>query len=118
MTFSKERVYYLVNPRGEGSIKVRVKFEAGAQSEYLDASHMRGVYAASLGSKGVGDVISKEIIEERLYEMSENLKLLEEIRKYPLSKFKNDPFKFKTAERRLHIAIECVFDIGITSSPQ
>jgi len=94
------------------SDETRIRFEAQLQAEYLDTSHTRRIYAASLGSEGVDDMISREIVEERLYEMNENLKLLQEVKKYPLSDFKSDPFKFKTAERCLHIAIECVLDIG------
>jgi uncharacterized protein YutE (UPF0331/DUF86 family)/predicted nucleotidyltransferase len=94
------------------SDEARIRFEAQSQAEYLDTSYMRMTYAASLGPRGVVNTVSREIVEERLYEMNENLKLLGEVKKYPLSDFKSDPFKFKTAERCLHIAVECVLDIG------
>jgi uncharacterized protein YutE (UPF0331/DUF86 family) len=44
--------------------------------------------------------------------LREYLGILESIRKYDVDRFVQDPFIHGTAERNLHLTIECLLDIG------
>ena len=57
-------------------------------------------------------MVKKELVAARLEKIREYLKTLNIIQKYDLQKFKNDTFIHATAERYLHLSIECLLDIG------
>lgn len=57
-------------------------------------------------------MINPEIINTRLEEIEENLKLLEELKSIPKNKFCSDPRLFKLAERCLEINIQALLDIA------
>ena len=57
-------------------------------------------------------MIEKEIIESRLHKLSYYLRILNDLRKIKAEKFINDPKIYGSAERFLHLAIECTLDIG------
>jgi uncharacterized protein YutE (UPF0331/DUF86 family) len=57
-------------------------------------------------------MVKKDIIAARLEKLREYLHTLRAVRKYDLDRFKKDPFIHGTAERYLHLAIECLLDIG------
>ena len=57
-------------------------------------------------------MVKKEVIAARLEKLREYLKTLKTVQKYDLRKFKRDPFIHGTAERYLHLSIECILDIG------
>lgn len=48
----------------------------------------------------------------RLERLREYLKILNAIQEYDVTVFVKDPFIHGTAERNLHLAIECLLDIG------
>ena len=55
-------------------------------------------------------MVKKELVAARLEKIREYLKTLNIIQKYDLQKFKNDTFIHATAERYLHLSIECLLD--------
>ncbi|MCX5810488.1 MAG: DUF86 domain-containing protein [Proteobacteria bacterium] len=57
-------------------------------------------------------MVKKELVAAKLEKIREYLKTLNIIQKYDLQKFKNDTFIHATAERYLHLSIECLLDIG------
>ena len=57
-------------------------------------------------------MVKKELVAARLEKIREYLKTLNIIQKHDLQKFKNDTFIHATAERYLHLSIECLLDIG------
>jgi uncharacterized protein YutE (UPF0331/DUF86 family) len=52
------------------------------------------------------------MLTARLERLRGYLKILESVQKYDCNRFIEDPFIHGTAERNLHLAIECVLDIG------
>jgi len=56
-------------------------------------------------------MVNKEIINERLREIEENLKILEELKAIDENKFCSDPKIFKLAERCLELSIQALLDI-------
>jgi len=56
-------------------------------------------------------MVNKEIINERLREIEENLEILEEIKTTDKDKFCSDPKIFKLAERCLELSIQALLDI-------
>lgn len=54
----------------------------------------------------------KNVVVERLKRLQEYLRTLREVQKFNIQRFKDDPFIHGTAERNLHLAIECLLDIG------
>ncbi len=57
-------------------------------------------------------MVKKEVIAARLDKLRGYLKILKAVQRYDLEKFKTDPFIHGTAERYLHLSIECILDIG------
>lgn len=57
-------------------------------------------------------MVKKELIAARLERLREYIKILKSIQKQDLRTFKKDPFVHGTAERYLHLSIECLLDIG------
>ena len=57
-------------------------------------------------------MVRKELVAARLEKIREYLKTLNTIQKYDLQKFKSDTFIHATAERYLHLSIECLLDMG------
>lgn len=57
-------------------------------------------------------MVSKSVVAARLEKLREYLKILQAVEKYDVKRFKADPFIHGTAERYLHLAIECLLDIG------
>lgn len=57
-------------------------------------------------------MVRQELIAARLERLREYLKTLKAVLKYDLETFKADVFIHTTAERCLHLAIECLLDIG------
>jgi len=57
-------------------------------------------------------MVNPEIINERLKEIEENLRILEELKTVPKDKFCDDPRIFKLAERCLQINIQAMLDIS------
>lgn len=56
-------------------------------------------------------MINPDVIKERLLEIDENLKILEELQNIDKEKFKGDPKIFKLAEHCLQISIQALLDI-------
>jgi uncharacterized protein YutE (UPF0331/DUF86 family) len=57
-------------------------------------------------------LVKKELVSVRLEKLRLYLKTLKAIQKHDLETFKNDVFIHATAERYLHLSIECLLDIG------
>ena len=57
-------------------------------------------------------MVRKDLIAARLERLREYIKLLKSIQKQDIQTFKKDPFVHGTAERYLHLSIECLLDIG------
>jgi uncharacterized protein YutE (UPF0331/DUF86 family) len=57
-------------------------------------------------------LVKKAIIAARLERLRQYLKTLREVEKFGPERFKADPFIHGTAERYLHLTIECLLDIG------
>lgn len=57
-------------------------------------------------------MVKKHVVASRLERLQEYLKTLRAVQQYDLPKFKADPFIHGTAERYLHLSIECLLDIG------
>lgn len=56
-------------------------------------------------------MLNNDVIKERLLEIDENLKILEDLRKIPKEEFLKDPKIFKLAERCLEVSIQALLDI-------
>lgn len=57
-------------------------------------------------------MVKREVISTRLNKLQEYVKILKQIRKHPQRRFLDDPVLRGSAERYLHLAIECCLDIG------
>lgn len=57
-------------------------------------------------------MVNKNILTARLERLRDYLDILESIQKVDCKSFLEDPFVYGTAERNLHLAIECLLDIG------
>jgi len=57
-------------------------------------------------------LVNRAILELRLERLREYLSILESVLQYDVTRFTADPFIYGTAERNLHLAIECLLDIG------
>lgn len=57
-------------------------------------------------------MVKKNVVAERLKRFQQYLQTLRAVQKFDIQQFKNDPFIHGTAERYLHLAIECLLDIG------
>jgi uncharacterized protein YutE (UPF0331/DUF86 family) len=57
-------------------------------------------------------LVRKDLIAARLERLREYIKILKSIQKQDIQTFKKDPFVHGTAERYLHLSIECLLDIG------
>lgn len=57
-------------------------------------------------------MVRKEVFVARLERLTEYVSILHSVLKYDLEKFLADPFIYGTAERNLHLTIECLLDIG------
>jgi uncharacterized protein YutE (UPF0331/DUF86 family) len=56
--------------------------------------------------------LDPEVVSSRLARLDEYLQLLEQLGRVDAKEFAADPRTYGAAERFLHLAIECVFDIG------
>jgi len=57
-------------------------------------------------------LVNKNLLAARLDRLRGYLDILQAVQKYDLKRFVDDPFVHGTAERNLHLAIECLLDIG------
>lgn len=57
-------------------------------------------------------MVKREIIAVRLGRLEEYLRILKGLKRYPRSRFLKDPLIRGSAERYLHLAIECCLDMG------
>lgn len=57
-------------------------------------------------------MVKRAVIATRLGRLREYLQFLKRLRRYPLSRFVDDPIIRGSAERYLHLAIECCLDLG------
>ncbi len=57
-------------------------------------------------------MVNKAVLAARLERLRDYLAILESIRNYDVDRFVKDPFIHGTAERNLHLAIECLLDLG------
>ena len=57
-------------------------------------------------------MVNKAVLAARLERLREYLGILESIQQYDVDRFVQDPFIHGTAERNLHLTIECLLDIG------
>ena len=57
-------------------------------------------------------MVNKNVLSARLERLREYLGILVSIQEYDCDRFIQDPFIHGTAERNLHLAIECLLDIG------
>ena len=57
-------------------------------------------------------MVNRAVLAARLERLREYLGILSTIMHYDVNRFVQDPFIHGTAERNLHLAIECLLDIG------
>ena len=57
-------------------------------------------------------MVNKNVLSARLERLREYLGILVSIQEYDCDRFIQDPFIYGTAERNLHLSIECLLDIG------
>lgn len=57
-------------------------------------------------------MVNKNVLLARLERLREYLDILASVQQYDCRRFVEDPFIHGTAERNLHLAIECLLDIG------
>jgi len=57
-------------------------------------------------------VVRPEVIRKRLNKLDEYLSILHGLRKYSFADFVNDPERYGSTERFLHLAIEAILDMG------
>lgn len=57
-------------------------------------------------------MVNKAVLAARLERLREYFDILESVQGYDIDRFVRDPFIHGTAERNLHLAIECLLDIG------
>ncbi len=57
-------------------------------------------------------MVNKNVLIVRLERLRGYLDILESVQKFDCNRFIEDPFIHGTAERNLHLAIECLLDIG------
>ncbi|MFA5585828.1 MAG: DUF86 domain-containing protein [Saccharofermentanales bacterium] len=57
-------------------------------------------------------MVNKSVLAARLERLREYLEVLEAAQRYDAERFVKDPFIYGAAERHLHLAIECLLDIG------
>ncbi len=57
-------------------------------------------------------MVNKAVLAARLERLREYFAVLESVQGYDIDRFVQDPFIHGTAERNLHLAIECLMDIG------
>jgi uncharacterized protein YutE (UPF0331/DUF86 family) len=57
-------------------------------------------------------LVNKNVLSARLERLREYLDILASVQQYDCRRFMEDPFIHSTAERNLHLVIECLLDIG------
>lgn len=57
-------------------------------------------------------MVKKSIVAARIERLRLYLKILRKVEEYDFDRFSSDPFIHGTAERYLHLSIECLLDIG------
>ena len=57
-------------------------------------------------------MVDKEVIRKRLKRLDEHLSVLEDLRKYTLEEFIDEPERYGSTERFLHLSIEILLDMG------
>lgn len=57
-------------------------------------------------------MVNKNVLSERLEKLGEYISLLEQVQEFGFQRFLDDPLIRGAAERNLHLAIECLLDIG------
>ena len=57
-------------------------------------------------------MVNRNVLTARLERLREYLDILKAVQGYDVKRFAADPFIHGTAERNLHLAIECLLDIG------
>lgn len=57
-------------------------------------------------------MVNKNVLVARLDKLRTYISILVSIEQYDCNRFVSDPFIHGTAERNLHLAIECLLDIG------
>ncbi len=57
-------------------------------------------------------MVNPEVIATRLSRLREYVGYLRSLRRYPYRRFVSDPYLKGSAERYLHLAIECCLDLG------
>ncbi len=57
-------------------------------------------------------MVKREIILSRIDKLKEYTAFLKKLKNYSKEQYTNDPFIYGASERFLHLAIECILDIG------
>ncbi len=57
-------------------------------------------------------MVKRAVIQERIEKLNSYIEILKSLSQYPFSRFASEPFLHGSAERYLHLSIECVLDIG------
>lgn len=57
-------------------------------------------------------MVRPEVIRKRLQKLDEYLAILQSLQKYSLDAFLNNPERYGSAERFLHLSIEALLDLG------
>lgn len=57
-------------------------------------------------------MVNHAVLAIRLEKLRTYLSILDSTLEYDVERFCSDPFIYSTAERNLHLAIECVLDVG------
>ena len=57
-------------------------------------------------------MVNRDVVAARLEKVNEYLQTLRAVQQYDPDRFREDPFIHGTAERYLHLSIECLLDIG------
>jgi uncharacterized protein YutE (UPF0331/DUF86 family) len=57
-------------------------------------------------------MVKRELLQRKLFDLSENIAILKRLQRFSLEEFVGDPERYGSAERFLQIAIEILNDIG------
>ncbi|WP_315115407.1 type VII toxin-antitoxin system HepT family RNase toxin [uncultured Clostridium sp.] len=57
-------------------------------------------------------MVKREVVLSRINKLNEYINILNSVRNYNKEEYIKDPFIYGSAERFLHLSIECILDIG------
>lgn len=95
----------------------RISYESLVMREYLDFKYYSDYYNEVVlnsmkANKKVYSMVSRDIVLKRISRLNEYLDFLKDIQKYSMDEYLNNPMIYGSAERFLHLLIECIIDIS------